>query len=53
MAIERELGAQRRQRIARVPVEAVSPGDHGKDRSTARTGEAHAWVSFRGSAINS
>ena len=52
-AIQRELSAQRRQLIARVLVEAVSPGDHGSDRSTARTGEAHAWVSFSGNAINS
>ena len=52
-AIEREQIAQRRERIRSVASDAVVARDHGSDRSTARTGDAHACVSFNGNAINS
>ena len=52
---QRELRAQRRQRIGGVAGEAIVVAlvRHGSDRSTARTGEASACASFSGSAISS
>ena len=51
---QREQVAQRAQRVLRVECTAVLQGEaHGSSRSTARTGEASAAISFRGKAISS
>ena len=42
------------RRGSRLSVKSVKSVDcYFSERSTARTGEAHAWVNFSGSAINS
>ncbi len=51
--IHREQRPARCERIEAVASDALFPGDHESDRNTARTGEAHALISLRGSAISS